>query len=295
MTPDIHWDDARYFLAVARAGTLSGAAVALKTGIATVSRRLDRLEKTLNIPLFSRHQTGYRLTDDGEILYERAEALEAAGQAFGEAAARQGEAAGLVRLATSDNLATHFILPSLKGLLNSHPALRVEVLSGVQSVNLHRRDADLAVRMVKPDAGHLTLKRLGTLGFGLYGSADYLRERTGSATGFDEDNFVGWAESHQHLPAARWVTRALRGRACRVETTTLTAQLAAVSAGLGLGVLPHFMAREKGLHCVQAETGADQTLWLVMHSDLAASRRVRVVADHLIALFEQHDHLLRCE
>lgn len=106
---------------------------------------------------------------------------------------------------------------------------------------------------------------------------------------------MGWMESHQHLPAARWVTRALRGRACRVETTMLTAQLAAVSAGLGLGVLPHIMAWEKGSHCVQAETGADQTLWLVMHSDLAASRRVRVVADHLIALFEQHDHLLRCE
>lgn len=296
MKPEVNWDDARFFLAVARAGTLSGAAISMNTGIATVSRRLDRLEKTLAMPLFSRHQTGYRLTDDGEIMFERAEALEAAGQAFGEAAELQSNVAGLVRLATADNLATHFIMPSLNPLLERHPALRIEVLSGVQSVNLHRRDADLAVRMVKPDVGNLTLKRLGTLGFGVYASPEYLRTRAvgDDAAPYENDAFVGWAESHQHLPAARWVTRALRGRHCRVETTTLTAQIAAVSAGLGLGVLPHFMARDKGLQCVQADTGADQTLWLVMHSDLASSRRVRVVADHLIGLFEANDQALRC-
>ncbi len=117
MTAEFHWDDARIFLAIARAGTLSGAADKMNMGIATVSRRLDRLEQALNVPLFSRHQSGYRLTDDGEALLARAEALEYAGLAFGEAAQLQGHVAGVVRLATSDNPATHFILPSLKGLL----------------------------------------------------------------------------------------------------------------------------------------------------------------------------------
>ena len=87
-----------------------------------MSRRLDRLEQALNVPLFSRHQSGYRLTDDGEAMFARAEALEYAGLAFGEAAQLQGHVAGLVRLATSDNLATHFILPSLKGLLTIIPS-----------------------------------------------------------------------------------------------------------------------------------------------------------------------------
>ena len=198
MTAEFNWDDARIFLAIARAGTLSGAADKLNMGIATVSRRLDRLEQALNVPLFSRHQSGYRLTDDGEALLARAEALEYAGLAFGEAAQLQGHVAGVVRLATSDNLATHFILPSLKG----------------------------------------------------------------------------------------------RGRPCKVEANTLVAQVSAVSAGLGLGVLPHFMARASGLQCLQPEIGADQTLWLVMHSDLAGSRRVRVIADHLITLFAAHQDRL---
>ncbi|EIV5416895.1 MULTISPECIES: LysR family transcriptional regulator [Klebsiella] len=285
MKADFNWDDTRIFLAVARSGTLSGAAETMDMGIATLSRRLDRLEKSLAVPLFSRHQSGYRLTDDGEALLARAEALEHAGLAFGETARLQGNVAGLVRLATSDNLAAHFILPSLNGLMEKYPDLRVEVLSGVQSVNLHRRDADLAIRMVKPESGNLTLKRLGKVGFGLY-SAD-----TGQAgstdIAFNHAQYIGWPESHQHLPAARWITRTLRGRPCRVEANTLLAQLSAVSAGLGLGVLPHFMARKNGLQCVNADIGVDQTLWLVMHSDLAHSRRVRVVADHLIALFDE--------
>ena len=313
MTAEFHWDDARIFLAIARAGTLSGAADKMNMGIATVSRRLDRLEQALNVPLFSRHQSGYRLTDDGEALLARAEALEYAGLAFGEAAQLQGHVAGVVRLATSDNLATQFILPSLKGLLDHYPELRVEVLSGVQPVNLHRRDADLAIRMVKPEAGHLTLKRLGTVGFGVYGAADCLAGADGLS--LSEADFVGWPETHQHLPAAqslrvhrssrnfrfdltasvRMRTRCRkkqRGRPCKVEANTLVAQVSAVSAGLGLGVLPHFMARASGLQCLQPEIGADQTLWLVMHSDLAGSRRVRVLADHLIALFADHQDRL---
>ncbi len=102
----------------------------------------------------------------------------------------------------------------------------------MQPVNLHRRDADLAIRMVKPDAGHLTLKRLGTVGFGVYGAASYLAGADGLS--LSEADFVGWPETHQHLPAAQWITRTLRGRPCKVEANTLVAQVSAVSAGLGL-------------------------------------------------------------
>jgi len=288
------WDDARIFLAIARTGTLSGAAAALEIGVATVSRRLDRLEAALSVPLFSRHQSGYRLTDDGQALLERAQALEHAALAFGQAAAQQGRIAGSVRLATAENLANPLIIPSLDVLLSKHPDLRVEIVSGVQTVNLHRRDADLAVRMVKPEAGNVTIKRLGTLGFGLYGSPAYVNARRAGldAATFVDDAFIGWTDSHSHLPAARWMARMLRGRTCKVETNTLSAQLAAATSGLGLAVLPHFLARQAGLLCLLPQMGADQPVWLAIHSDLAHSRRVRAVADHLIALFEQNKAVL---
>jgi len=289
MTLPLFWDDARIFLSIARHGTLSGAATFLGLGVATVSRRLDRLEAALAVTLFSRHQNGYRLTDDGQALLERAEALEHAGFAFGEAAQNQGRVMGSVRLATAENLADPLIIPSLGQLFSKYPDLNVEIVSGVQTLNLHRRDADLAVRMVKPEAGNVTIKRLGTLGFGLYGARSYIDNRHAhlDATVFDEDVFIGWAQSHSHLPAAKWMTRTLRDRACKIETNTLSAQLAAAKSGIGLAVLPHFLAHQAGLVCMLPQIGVDQPIWLVIHSDLVHSRRVRAVADHLIQLFEE--------
>lgn len=288
MPSSLSWDDVRVFLAISRYGTLSGAAQALELGVATLSRRLERLEGALGVPLFSRHQQGYRLTDDGLALIERAEALEHAGHAFSDAARQQQHISGCVRLATAENLANPLIIPSLEKLFATHPELRVDIVSGVQTLNLHRRDADLAVRMVKPEAGNLTIKRLGTLGFGLYGAARYVdaRQAAGDPQGFDHDAFIGWDEAHQQLPAARWLSRTLRGRACRLETNTLSAQMSATCTGLGLAVLPHYLARQAGLVCVVEQLGADQPIWLAMHTDLAQSVRVRVVADHLIELFE---------
>ncbi|WP_373784443.1 LysR family transcriptional regulator, partial [Delftia acidovorans] len=241
------------------------------------------------MPLFSRHQSGYRLTADGQALLAPAETLEQAAQALGDAAHSQAQVAGVVRLATAENLANPLIVPSLAQLFARHPGLRVQLVSGVQTLNLHRRDADLAVRMTQPEAGHVTIRRLGTLGFGLYGSAGHVAGRAGRSgpDPFEGDAFIGWDDSHAHLPAARWMARALRGRPCRLETNTLSAQLAAAQAGLGLAVLPHFLARQAGLVCVEPQLGADQPIWLAMHADLAHSRRVRAVADHLIELFER--------
>ncbi len=290
MARKISWDDGRIFLAVARRSSLTGAADELGIGIASVSRRVDRLEAALGVPLFVRHQTGYRLTDEGEAMLPRAEALEDAAGAFSATADLRSEAAGRVRLATAENLANPIIIPSLTSLLSQHPRLTVEVVTDIATVNLHRRDADLAIRMVRPERGNVTTRRVGTLGYGLYGSHAYLAGRTPSPDSgrFENDRFIGWSDRQSHLPAAQWVERTLRGRTPVLTTTTLAGQVSAVKAGLGLAVLPHFLAEDAGLERVVLELGIEQAIWLVVHADLSASRRVRVVADHLAQLIRDN-------
>ena len=285
----LRWDDARVFLAIARSGSLSGAAADLGNGLATVSRQIERLEAALGLTLFSRHQSGYRLTDDGAALLERAEALEQAAEAFAEGSAAQTEIAGRVRLATAETLANHLIIPALPKLTDQYPDLTLEVVTDVQTVNLHRRDADLAIRMVKPERGNVTIRRLGTLGYGLYASQGYIGGRTPKREDarFDTDRFIGWCETYGHLPAAQWVERILRGRAPILATTTLSAQVSATLAGVGLAVLPHFIARQNDLVCLDADLGIDQGIWLAIHSDLAQSRRVRVVAEFFASLIRE--------
>lgn len=294
MEDAVNWNDTPAFLAVARTGTLTGAAASLGAGVATVSRRIERLEAALGVPLFARAQTGYQLTDEGTALMPRAEALEAAMDGFQSAAQAGRGVRGHVRVATAENLANPLLIPSLGSLLAAHPGLTVEVSTDVASVNLHKRDADLAVRMVRPTRGHLTVRRIGTLGFGLYGSADYMAQRGGGA-GVDGDRYIGWAERFGDLPAAQWLARSFRDTAPAVVTSTLASQLSAAQAGLGLAILPHFLARDAGLERLPVELGVDQDIWLVMHSDLLASQRVRVVADHLVAVIEAHGAALRGE
>jgi len=280
----LNWDDTPAFLAVARTGTLTNAAGLLGTGVATVSRRIERLEIALGVPLFARQQTGYQLTDEGEALLPRAEALEEAMAGFQAGAKAEAQVAGHVRLATAENLANPIIIPALTTLLNRHPNLTLEVITDVATVNLHRREADLAVRMVRPTSGNVSVRRIGTVGFGVYGAPSYIAARTANPddTILANDRFIGWSEQLGSLPAAQWLERTLCGRSPALVTSTLSAQLAAASAGLGLAILPHFLGRGAGLHRLPIETGLDQPIWLVAHSDLVASQRVRVVADHLV-------------
>ncbi len=284
------WDDIRAFLAVARAGTLSGAAGHMALGLATVSRRIERLEAAIGQPLFLRQQSGYRLTEDGSALVERAEEMEAAALSLTSGLRRDATVSGTVRLATAENLATELILPELARLRGEHPRLALEIVTDIATVNLHRRDADIALRMVKPERGNVSLQRLGTLGYGLYAAPAYVAGRSTSldASAFDADAFIGWCEPHGALPAAQWIERILKGRAPGIATTSLATQLMACVQGLGLAVLPHFLARRRDLICLKSDLGIDQPIWLVTQSDLAQSRRVRVVAAFLRDLAKRH-------
>ncbi|WP_110666011.1 LysR family transcriptional regulator [Salinicola halophilus] len=290
----MNWDDTRDFLAVARRGTLSGAAGDLETSIATLSRRIERLERSLKLTLFVRHQTGYRLTREGIDLVEKAEVLERAALALIDEADRHARVEGRVRLATAENFATALLLPELPVLRTRYPSLELELVTDIATTNLHRRDADLALRVVRPERGNVTLRRVGTLGYGVYASPAYMAQRetarqpgvsvSAEAAREGAEWFIGWDESYAHLPASRWLSQRQGGGSLALTTTSLSAQVSAAKAGLGLAVLPHFLARESGLVCREDAPTLDQPIYLVIHADLVSAPRIRAVADFLLEL-----------
>ncbi|PSJ22413.1 LysR family transcriptional regulator [Halomonas sp. ND22Bw] len=279
----VNWNDAQAFLAVARHGTLSGAAGALGVGIATLGRRIERLEGAMRIPLFVRQPSGYSLTAEGQALVPRAEALEAAAHAFSTGVEEDEALSGRVRLATAENLATRLILPALPAFRERHPGIAIDLVTDIATASLSRRDADLAIRMVKPERGNVSLRRLGTLGYGLYAGPGYLARRP-AGPGVEHDAFINWDEGHAHLPAARWVAQRLDGREPALTTTSLDAQRVAAEAGLGLAVLPHLLARGRDLTCLEADIGVEQDIYLVIQTDLSRAPRVRALADFLSEL-----------
>ena len=277
------WDDARPFLAVARLGTLSAAASHLHIGIATLSRRIERLENALGVPLFIRGQSGYQLTEDGLTLIDKAEILESAALTFSSVAAARAEIVGRVCLATAETLATEIIVPALPRFMQLYPRLNVEIVTDIRTANLHRRDADLALRMVNPDRGNMSLQRVGTLSWGLYASESYLLQRpfNDSDKALSGHSIIAWSESRSELSAAKWIDSFLRTSGPTISASSLQTQLAAAKAGLGLAALPHYLGRGAGLKCLRKSLGLDQPIYLVVQSDLAQSARIRVMCDFL--------------
>nr|WP_262985611.1 LysR substrate-binding domain-containing protein [Xenorhabdus griffiniae] len=202
--------------------------------------------------------------------------------------------AGNVRLATLETLSNYLIMPSLPTLQKNHPNLTLEITTDNYTVNLHRRDADLALRIIRPEQGHVNVRQLGMLGFGLYGSEAYLATCTSDIFSgeYNDAHFIGWTSEYSQLPSVNWLKQILQGRSLSVATTSICSQIAAATAGLGLAVLPHIAANNAGLTCISPDLGIDKPIWLVIQSDLAHSPRIRKVADFLADIvFQNQDKL----
>lgn len=293
------WNDLKFFLAVAQHGGLSGAASALGTSASTVSRHIAALEERLGVTLFLRQQTGYLLTDDGGDLLKHVEQVEHAMMAVernGHLSAQQ-EVSGQVRLATTEMLAIHLIVPHLRRFHARYPKLQVEINVALARANLSRREADLALRIVAPSpedgAGDYIASRVGKMNFGVYCATGLLPsepiESDGTAA-WQELDYISWGDSWADLPTAKWLHSAFPGKRPVLVCNSLQAQYAAVRAGLGVGMLPCFICdHDPDIQRLDAgRPSLSRDLWLVYHRDLKASRRVIAIRDFVTELVSTH-------
>ncbi len=290
---NMNWDDLRALLAVARTHSLSAAALQLGNSASTLGRRIALLEQALGVTLFVRHASGYRLTEDGGALLDEARRVEdAIVQLRGRASDRGREPAGHVRLATNEALANLLILPRWKALVAKYPKLTLELVTGAAVQDMYRRNADLALRLVRPETGNLTVRKLGVQAYAVYaqrGLADPTRRRGGGAH-LAALPWIGWDEEIQHLVQARWQRQHYPNATFALTTNSLFSQLEATEQGLGLAVLPCYIAdaRPKLERCLPPAQCVSQDIWLVIQRGLRASPRVRVVADMIVQLIHAH-------
>ncbi|RVV97396.1 LysR family transcriptional regulator [Mesobaculum littorinae] len=283
----MNWDDARYFLAIARAGQMLGAARRLGVSQATLSRRLATLEAALGDRLVERTPRGSPLTEAGQAFLATAERMESAALAGVAQLGHPGEAvAGTLRLGAPDGLGGAFLAPRLGRLRAAHPGLRVQLVPLPRNFSLSQREADVAVTVGRPERGRLRTRKLTDYSLGLYAAPGYLAARghpDRAATLADHD-LVGYVDDLVHTPGLRYAEEFWQGWRSCVEVSTAIGQLEAVRAGAGIGALHDFMARgQDGLVPVLPELRAVRSYWAVWHEDLRGSRRVRACLDFLDA------------
>ena len=287
----MNWDDLRVFLAVARGGSLSAAARALKVTQPTVGRRLRTLEEGLSARLFDRLPEGFVLTAAGAELLHLAEAMEtAANSVERRRAAFADSVKGTVRLSIGEVMA-QFLTDHATEMRASLPAIELELSVAHVSANLSRREADLLLRECLPDNPGLIARKLGHFAFAIYGARDLVEANPAarSAARYGDCAWVGFDEEHGYFAGQRWLLERLDGRVPALRVNNAIVLHDAVRKGAGLGVLPCFAAdRDPALTRLTAplpEVTSPQHL--LVHRDLRRSPSVRAVMDALVELFKR--------
>jgi DNA-binding transcriptional LysR family regulator len=291
---DLRWDDVRVFLALHRERSLSAAGARIGLDGSTLSRRLVALEGELEARLFDRTREGLVPTAAAEMLLPAAEEMEAAHARFARAASGfEREIEGTVRLSVPPGFAELFVRRTLARLYADHPRLRIELDVSLRVLDLTRREADLAVRTVRPVSGELVIVKLET---SVWTPMTALSRATRGAPvrRWDEVPWIAWTDELSGIPPERWRRKHAASAVSVLRTSDLVTQAAAVEAGLGVALLPasyaHVSAVRPLRYARALEPSASELpsneLWLVGHSALRSVPRVSAVWDLLVADFQ---------
>jgi DNA-binding transcriptional LysR family regulator len=290
---ETRWDDVRIFLALHRERTLAGAAARVGLDASTLSRRLVSLEESLGAALFVRTRDGLVPTEGANLLLPSAEEMASAHARFSlDASAFEREAEGCVRLAVPPGVADAFVAPALVRLRARHPRIQIELDASVRLLDLTRREADLAVRTLRPQRGDLVTVKLGERPWTPMISADQAKKR-GSIKDWKQLEWIAWGDDLASIPPARWLAKHVERAPIVLRTNHFATHVAAVEAGLGAALLPPAYVRVAAVAPVKyaralassvRDLPANET-WLVGHRALRGVPRVAAVWAFLVEEF----------
>jgi DNA-binding transcriptional LysR family regulator len=276
----MQWDDLRYVLAVASAGSLAGAARSLGVNHTTVLRRVDAFEKNLGLRLFERLPTGYVLTAGGEELIATARHVDETVTALERKLAGQDlRLSGVVRVTTTDTLMGSILPEILAEFRETHPGIQVEIAVSNLMLNLTKRDADVAIRPANDPPGTLIGRRVAKVAFAIYASPRYLAKHRTSKLA--DHRWIGPDDSLAGTSVAQWMRSQLAQSEIALRADSFLALRQAAQAGLGLAALPCYLGdTASDLVCVHRPIPEMETaLWILTHEDLRHTARIRAFTE----------------
>jgi len=290
MLRNLDWSLVPSFLATAEEGSLSGAARALGISQPTVGRHIADLEEDLGVRLFDRTSNGLRITEVGLSLVENAQAMRERAESLRRIAEGRAESVeGTVRITSSEMVATHLLPPILTELNREEPRIQIELVASLSPENLLLREADIALRMFRPEQADVITRHVADLRLGIFAHRDYL-ERRGAPASLAETNqhtIIGYDRADIMIRGFRRAGFEVDRSFFTFRSDSQTAGWAMVKAGFGIGIGPvHLGSREPGLVRLFADNdidGLELPIWLTAHRDLRHSRRIRLVYDFLAA------------
>ena len=294
MAQDLGWELYRSFLGVLQEGSLSGAARALGVAQPTVGRHIAALEQALKLPLFTRSQAGLLPTEAALALRSDAETMASTAAALQRTAASQGAGVrGTVRITASEVIGVEVLPPILTQLRAQYPELIIELLLSNRVQDLLHREADIAVRMLRPRQELLLARQIGQVALGMYAHEDYLAQHGSplSLTDLARHALIGFDTD---MPFVRSIGKPVLGAFNRdlfaLRTDSDLAQWALIRAGAGIGICQVPLARRHPalVRVLPEHVNLSLDTWITMHENLRHSPRCRATFDALVLGVQRH-------
>lgn len=276
----MNWDDYRIFLNLARAGSFSGAARALHVDHTTVARRITALETNLGIKLIERLPKDVKLTATGVSLAQLGAAVEEAIASVERAASGAGnDLAGTVHISAPPGFSSMVLAPKIKALRHQYPDIDIILTGEKDFANLNKGEADIALRLSRPNTPSLVARKLCDVPFFFFASHTY-------ETSEEHWEFIGYHDQDNSLPQQVWLHSRLGTRKVVFRSSDAHAQVQACASSVGVALLPDYLgdndSRLRRLN--SALSPPTRELWMLVHDDLRRAPRVRAVMDFLISV-----------
>jgi DNA-binding transcriptional LysR family regulator len=282
----LNWDDLRYFLALARARTVSGAGRDLAVKHTTVARRIKALEQGLGTRLFDHLSDGYAMTLAGENLYQHALIMEEQAQAVDrEVFGLDVQLQGSLKLTASYDVLTRLVVPHLNLFKRAYPCIDLQLMGSTGLSDLAARQADIALRLTPKPPDYLIGNKVLPMRHGIYASAKYLKKNPKPA------QVILWNSETEH---PEWVKQHFPKAEVSVRAADITSMLACITNHMGLARVPCYIGEsESNLYRLDLPlTPSTWSLWVLSHVDLRATARVRACREFLIGILEQQRNLV---
>lgn len=287
----MHWDDLKIVLSIARHSKLARAAEALRIDETTVSRRLKRIESDINITLFERGRHGHVLTPQGKTIFEHVEKAELELVKIDQmGTGLQHAHGGTIRISVAEGFGAIIMPPLLRLFHKEHPNIQIELISGSGFLSLSRREADIAIGLSKTNSKHIVSEAFLPYKLHVYASSSYLAAHKSiqSPSDMKTHTLIGYVDDLIYAPELRYFEESLPNLTPSIRSTSILAQYEMVKNGMGLAILPDFIANQDLRPILENEIVVDRLFWLRTHKDIVNIPRIQTFIKFLKASIKSY-------
>ena len=295
---DLDWNDLRLFLAVARAGSLVGAAAVLGCNHTTLSRRLQALEAKLGMKLFQRAGRRLKINSHGRKLQRTAETIES--RLIKDVTALQSSRdtrAGAVRVGVPEGLGLAYLAGRIGQIARVYPEITIELVALPQTYSLAAREADLVITLDQPKSGHLIVRKLIDYKLGFFASTAYLQEN-GTPQHIEDlhdHTICGYILSLLHSRELDYLRFGAIELTASICSSSIVAQRDIIAEGHAIGILPFFVVHDadRAMEWILKDHVLTRSYWITYHEDFRRTERVRIVAEEIFNITRNDQDVFR--